>query len=204
MSSNSSYPKEHKQIVKDLLDGKFVLSNDPKYDVIRQYDSYYSEFFQESFDYRMVLRSDYVYLVSDDSNEQLSRDISIFLAVLCYELDKDGRNFLDSLSYDEFEYKQIDYYFENTSYREVVLGNKQLRDKASRVNFYNMLNRRNIAEKTGEDRFMFTSAFRVFVDFAIELAKSRTTGEMVEETVDNDSSNTEEPESGESPDFNLN
>lgn len=178
--SNSSYPKEHKQIVKELLDGKFVLSNDPKYDVIRQYDSYYSEFFQESFDYRMILRSDYVYLVSDDSNEQLSRDISIFLAVLCYELDKDGRNFLDSLSYDEFEHKQIDFYFENTSYREVILGNKQLRDKASRLNFYNMLSRRNIAEKTGEDRFMFTPAFRVFVDFAIELAKSRTTGAETE------------------------
>lgn len=202
---SSSYPKEHKQIVKDLLDGKFVLANDPKYDVIRQFDSYYSEFFQESFDYRMVLRSDYVYLVSDDSNEQLSRDISIFLAVLCYELDKDGRNFLDSLSYDEFEHSQIDQYFENTSYREVILSNKQLRDKASRINFYNMLNRRNILEKTGDERFMFTPAYRVFVDFAIELAKSRASGEPTDSSPELDYEEpVNESEENDMGDINLN
>ena len=171
---SSSYPKEHKQIVKDLLDGKFILSNEPKYEVLRQFEGYYSEFFQESFDYKMILKSDFVYLISNESNENLSRDISIFLAVLCYELDKDGRNFLDALNFNEFEHEMIDNYFENTSYKDVIQSNKQLKDKPSRSNFYNTLNRRNIIEKTGEDRFTFTPAYKVFVDFAAELTRSRT------------------------------
>ncbi len=182
---SSSYPKEHKQIVKDLLDGKFILANDTKYEVIRQFEAYYSEFFQESFEYKMILKSDFVYLISNDSAENLSRDISIFLAVLCYELDKDGRNFIDSLNFNEFEHEQIDQYFENTSYKDVIQSNKQLKDKLSRINFYNTLSRRNIIEKTGEERFMFTAAYKTFVEFAQELAKSKSAGdEEVEGTAE--------------------
>jgi len=188
---SSSYPKEHKQIVKDLLDGKFILANDTKYEIIRQFESYYSEFFQESFDYKMILKSDFVYLISNDSNENLSRDISIFLAVLCYELDKDGRNFLDSLNFSEFEHEQIDQYFELTSYKEVIQSNKQLKDKPSRINFYNTLARRNIIEKSGDERFTFTPAYKVFIEFAQELAKSKSAGD-------------EEVEGGKSVDYNLN
>jgi hypothetical protein len=33
--------------------------------------------------------------------------------------------------------------------------------------------RRNIIEKTAEDRFMFTPAYNVFIDFAKELAKEK-------------------------------
>lgn len=174
---SSSYPKEHKQIVKDLLDGKFILANDSKYEVIRQFEAYYSEFFHESFDYKMILKSDFVYLISNESAENLSRDISIFLAVLCYELDKDGRNFLDSLNFSEFEHEQIDQYFELTSYKDVIQSNKQLKDKPARINFYNTLARRNIIEKSGDERFTFTPAYKVFVEFAQELAKSKSAGD---------------------------
>lgn len=189
---SSSYPKEHKMIVKDLLDGKFILANDPKYEIIRQFEAYYSEYFHESFDYKMILKSDFAYLISNESNENLSRDISIFLAVLCYELDKDGRNFLDSLNFNEFEHEQIDQYMENTSYKDVIQSNKQLKDKPARINFYNTLARRNIIEKSGDDRFLFTPAYKVFVEFAQEIAKSKSAGD--EEVTGGDKT----------PDFTLN
>ena len=35
------------------------------------------------------------------------------------------------------------------------------------------MNRRNIIEKNGDDRFSFTNAYKVFIDFARELGSSR-------------------------------
>lgn len=168
-----NYPIYHKQIIKDLLDGKFILSNDKLYQTLKDNDTFYEEFFAESFDYQLIIKTDYAYLVGEESNEMLSRDISIFFGVLSYELDKDGRNFLDLIQYSEFEMSAVDNYFDNSNYKELINSNKQLKDKDSRRTFFNSLNRRNIIVKTAEDKFVFTSAYKVFTEFATELAKSK-------------------------------
>jgi hypothetical protein len=174
------YPKHHKHIVADMLDGKFVLHTDKVFEELQGNSSFYNSFFKESFGYDLEINTRFAYLLSDETDEQFSRDCCIFFAILCYELDKDGRDFQDALQYSEFELynehdnsKTIDGYFGNSSYVDLITMNNQLKDKESRKKFVRTLIKRNIAIRTGEDRFMFTPAYQVFIDFAKDFAKGR-------------------------------
>ena len=62
-----------------------------------------------------------------------------------------------------------------SNYHNKHLSNKQLKDADARKNFINTLNRRNIIEKTGDNRFVFTSAHKFFVDFATDIVKYENT-----------------------------
>jgi len=168
------YPKYHRDIVEDLLNGKFILVHDKSFESLKEHESFYFRFFRESFGYDLHVQGEYAYVTSGETQETLSRDISIFFAILCYELDRDGKNFLDLIQYSEFEVEEIDRIFENSSFIDLILSNKQLKDADSRRNILNAMNRRNIIEKITDDRFMFTPAYKVFIDFAMELARSRS------------------------------
>jgi hypothetical protein len=168
------YSKNHRQIVEDLIGGKFILPTNKNFIELKEKEKFYEDFFKFSFGHDLIVRQDFAFLVSDETNEMLSRDVCIFFAILCYELDKDGRNFLDLINYSEFEYDQINDYFENSSYLEVVRNNSRLRDINTRNEFLDTLDRRNIIEKTGPQKFTFTTAHKNFTDFAMELAKSKT------------------------------
>lgn len=167
------YPKNHKEIVEDLMSGKFILSSAKQFESIKENEIFYINFFKESFGYTLHITNNFTYVVSSETQETLSRDISIFFAIICYEMDKDGRNFLDQIQYSEFETEDIDRMFDNSSFIDLILSNKQLRDADARRSLLNAMNRRNIIEKITEDRFTFTLAYKVFIEFAIELAKSR-------------------------------
>lgn len=165
------FPNHHRQIVDDLISGKFILPTERTYTVLKENEQSYTYFFKASFNYELRVTQDFAYLVSDESNEMLSRDVCIFIALLSYELDRDGKNFLERIQFSEFEVEEIENYFTNSSYIDLILSNKQLRDTDSRKNFLNTLNRRNIIEKTADNRFVFTSAHKFFMDFAADIVK---------------------------------
>ena len=165
------FPNHHRQIVEDLMAGKFVLPTERTFEVLKENEDFYTDFFKASFNYDLKFSQDYIYMVSDESNEMLSRDICIFFALLSYELDRDGKNFLERIQYSEFDVEEIENYFTNSSYIDLILSNKQLKDADARKNFINTLNRRNIIEKTGDNRFVFTSAHKFFMDFAGDIVK---------------------------------
>ena len=165
------FPNHHRQIVEDLMSGKFILPTERTYAVLKDNEQSYTYFFKASFNYDLKITQDFVFLISDESNEMLSRDICIFIAILSYELDRDGKNFLERIQFTEFEIEEIENYFTNSSYIDLILANKQLKDADSRKNFINTLNRRNIIEKTSDNRFMFTSAHKFFMDFATDIVK---------------------------------
>ncbi|MDQ3048084.1 MAG: hypothetical protein M3R27_11085 [Bacteroidota bacterium] len=168
------FPNHHRHIVEDLMSGKFILPQERTYQVIKENEQSYTYFFKASFNYDLKLTQDYCYVTSDESNEMLSRDICIFIALLSYELDRDGKNFLERIQFSEFEMEEIENYFSNSSYIDLILSNKQLKDTDSRKNFINTLNRRNIIEKTSDNRFVFTSAHKFFMDFASDIVKYET------------------------------
>lgn len=165
------FPNHHRQIVEDLMSGKFVLPQERTFEVLKENEDSYKYFFKASFNYELRITQDYAYVVSDESHEMLSRDICIFISLLSYELDRDGQNFLERIQFTEFEMEEIENIFTNSSYIDLILSNKQLKDTDSRKNFINTLNRRNIIEKTGENRFVFTSAHKFFMDFATDIVK---------------------------------
>lgn len=168
------YPEQHQQIVEDLMNGKFILSKEKHFASLTKGESFYSQFFKISFGYELILKKEYAYIVSEDTDENISRDISIFFAILCYELDKEGKNFLDDLQYSEFSFEEVNRLLENSSYYELMQTNKQLKDiDARRRLLYSTMYKKNIIEKINDDRFFFTSAYKVFIDFAIELGSSK-------------------------------
>lgn len=108
---------------------------------------------------------------SPESNEQTSRDISIFFAILCFELDKQGKNFLDALRYAEFSIEEVNELFEDSStWAEVIRACRSLADEdARRKLITTTMARRNIVVRNGGDRFSFTRAYKLFIDYAREL-----------------------------------
>lgn len=172
------YPEKHKQIVENLMNGKFILSRENYFEELNMRKDFYNEFFKISFDYQLVITNEYAYLVSEETDENISRDISIFFAIICYELDKEGKNFLDGLQYSEYSFEEVNLLFENSSYIDLIQNNKQLKDGESRRKILNVMSKRNIIEKINDDRFYFTPAYKVFIDFAIELANSKTTNTL--------------------------
>ncbi len=169
------YPEHHLQITEALIDGKFLLSHEEIFKPVKANLDFYTEFFKKSFNYDLIFTEEFAYIISSATSESISRDISIFFAILCYEMDRDGKNFLELLETGEFTLEEIDDYFENTSFIDLVESNKQLNDTDKRRNILNLMARRNIAFKLGDNRFSFTAAYKVFVEFAKEIAISRLT-----------------------------
>jgi hypothetical protein len=167
------YPRYHKEIVGDLMNGKFILASDPKFVSLKDNLAFYEKFFKESFGYELELKSDFAFLLSYETGEMLSRDICMFFAILCYELDKDSKNFLEEIQYADFEHEKLDIYFENSAYAELIANNNQLRSGESRRDFIRTLARRNIVERNGDGKFSFTPAYKVFIDFASDFAKGK-------------------------------
>jgi hypothetical protein len=177
------YPEHHRQIVEDLINGRFILSREKHFEELHKKEPFYTEFFKTSFDYSLQITTEYAYLVSSETDENISRDISIFFAILCYELDKQGKNFLDGLQYSEYSFEEVNLLFDSSSYIDLIQSNKQLKDADSRRKLlFNTMNRRNIIEKVNDERFYFTPAYKVFIDFAKELAENKAADPSIEKT----------------------
>jgi hypothetical protein len=165
------YPDKHKEIVTSLMEGKFITVEDSLFETIKKNEEFYITFFENSFGFELIVNQDFYYLVSSETNENTSRDISIFFSILCYELDKNGKNFLEELNYSEFHIDEIIEYFNNSSWTDVIKANKQLNNDESLKRHIGTMVKRNIAVKQSNDRYSFTKAHKLFIDFAKNLIK---------------------------------
>jgi hypothetical protein len=163
------YPDKHKEIVTSLMEGKFITVAELLFEIIKKNEDFYIEFFEKSFSFELIGNHDYYYLISSDTNENTSRDFSIFFSILCYELDKDGKNFLEELNYSEFHIDEIIEYFKNSSWSDVIKVNKQLSNEESLKRHIGIMVKRNIAVKQNNERYSFTKAHKLFIDFAKDL-----------------------------------
>src|SRR5690606_11358606 len=167
------YPNKHKQIVTSLMDGRFITIDESYFDILKENQDFYVEFFDKSFGFELKNTQEFYYLISDETNENTSRDISIFFSILCYELDKDGKNFMDELGFSDFHIDEIVEYIKNSTWIDVVKANKQLNDGESIKSLVgSTMVKRNIAIKHSDDKYSFTKAYKLFIDFARELIKT--------------------------------
>ncbi|WP_303922303.1 hypothetical protein [Draconibacterium sediminis] len=167
------YPSKHKQIVTSLMEGRFITIDETYFDIVKENQDFYTEFFDKSFGFELKNTQEFFYLISEETNENTSRDISIFFSVLCYELDKDGKNFMDELGFSDFHIDEIVDYINNSSWTDIVKSNKQLNnnDSIKRLVGSTMV-KRNIAIKHSDEHYSFTKAYKLFIDFARELIKT--------------------------------
>tara|TARA_R110002073_G_scaffold282785_1_gene447092 strand:+ start:282 stop:809 length:528 start_codon:yes stop_codon:yes gene_type:complete len=167
------YPNKHKQIVTSLMDGRFITIDESYFDIVKEHQDFYAEFFDKSFGFELKNTQEFYYLISEETNENTSRDISIFFSIFCYELDKDGKNFMDELGFSDFHIEEIIDYIKNSSWSDIVKSNKQLNDADSIKRLVgSTMVKRNIAVKHSDDNYSFTKAYKLFIDFARELIKS--------------------------------
>jgi len=167
------YPNKHKQIVTSLMDGRFITIDESYFDVVKENQDFYVDFFEKSFGFELKNTQEFYYLISEETNENTSRDISIFFSIFCYELDKDGKNFMDELGFSDFHIDEIIEYIKNSAWIDIVKSNKQLNDADSiRRLVGSTMVKRNIAIKHSDDKYSFTKAYKLFIDFTRELIKS--------------------------------
>jgi hypothetical protein len=158
-----NYPNEHLEIVKSLLDGKFILQSDESqlYDVISNQFEEYEVFFGKSFNYELIQTSEFIYLASEGSAEKFSRDLMILLAILVYEYNAQGQNFYTHIK-KRHSIESIKENIDNSSYKSMC--RKIDIDKL----LLNDCKKRNIIKEHGEGDFSFTSAINLFLNFARE------------------------------------
>jgi len=65
----------HQKVVKSLLEGKFILLDKDRsiFETIKENEEFYKSFFQLTFDYELVIRNKFCYLISEKSDEKLSK-----------------------------------------------------------------------------------------------------------------------------------
>ncbi len=162
------YPKEHKEIVNQLLDGKFIISPSPLLNIIKGLDDEYPDFFRHSFNFKLNIESDFAYLSSKDINESRTRDFTLFLAILCRELDYFGNSFREKIEAGTFNIDETLELLKLSSKWEIL----EKTTVADFDKFIKTWNSKNLLQVDG-NKFKFTKAVKLFFTFAIEIAEEK-------------------------------
>jgi hypothetical protein len=174
-----NYPNEHREIVANLLDGRFIIYPNPMFGTLQIQEEEYKEFFKESYGFELNMEPEFAYLSSNEVAEKRTRDFTLFLAMLCRELDYSGKNFRDSIELGTFNMTEVEQLLRQSSKWEIL-------EKTSVANFEAFIDtwhKKNILIKTG-NQFKFTKAVKLFFEFAVNVANSK-----LKEQQNNDSVN---------------
>jgi hypothetical protein len=166
-----NYPTEHKQIVSNLLDGKFLIYPSPLFVKIQEQEDDYKDFFDKSFGYELKIETEYAYLISDKNSEKGTRDFVLFLAILCRELDYNGKNFKEQIELGTFDISETEQLLRQSSKWE-ILEKTSVATKSNFEGFINTWNLKNVLTKT-EKQFKFTKAVKLFFEFAVSVAGAK-------------------------------
>lgn len=166
MNVNNSfvYPEKHFEIVKNLLNGKFILHNEELFEVISDNLEFYIDFFQKSYDYELVKNTEVIYVISSITSEKFSRNIMLVLAVISWEFNREGKNIYTELE-NKHTIRSIEELIKKSSFKDSCRGiniDKLLKDAASR-NLVLILD--------NEKSMKFTSAINIFLEAAKEIAE---------------------------------
>jgi len=163
-----SYPIEHKEIVSQLLDGRFIIYPSPIFAVIQTQEDDYKEFFKESYGFELNIDSEFAYLSSNEVTEKRTRDFTLFLAMLCREFDYSGKNFRDSIELATHDIADIERLLKQSSKWEII-------EKTSVANFESFVDtwhKKNVLKRIG-NQFKFTKAVKLFFEFAVNVANAK-------------------------------
>ena len=165
-------PKNHYEIVNDLLKGKFILWNEVYFDTLMKEQDFYKAFFKESFDYELVVRKEFAYLLSKNTSEEFSKRFTVILSILCYEWNLQGRDIKDRIENGSFSVFEIQTLLENSTYSDIFKLIKLKEEGVER--FLKELDQRNIIKlDNSKETFEFTKAVSLFFEFAKEIAESK-------------------------------
>ena len=163
-----NYPSEHKEIVSNLLDGKFIIYPSPLFNTIQLQEEEYIEFFKQSYGFDLNIDSEFAYLSSNEATEKRTRDFTLFLAIICRELDYSGKNFRDVIELKSFDIADTEQILKQSSKWEIL----EKTSVASFEPFIDFWHKKNVLKKTG-NQFKFTKAVKLFFEFAVNVASAK-------------------------------
>lgn len=166
MSINNKFicPQRHSEVVKNLLNGKFILHNEELFEIINNNLEFYIDFFKKSYDYELVNNTEVIYVISDITNEKFSRNIMLVLSVVSWEFNREGKNIYTELE-KKHTIRDIEELIKKSSFKDSCRGinvDKLLKDAGSR-NLVLILD--------NEKSIRFTSAINIFLEAAKEIAE---------------------------------
>lgn len=172
------FPKEHREITHQLLNGKFILGDENLYQPVHENKEMYADFFSKTFDYELVINSEYAYLKSTNEKDKSSRDFLVFLALLCRELDKDGKDFKKEIEEGKFLVDDMAAFLTDSSKKKEIIHSTSMTDHKGEIDLINFLNewsRRNVIRyfDSTKSAFRFTGAIGMFFDFATSIAHEK-------------------------------
>ena len=136
--------------------------------VIQTQEDEYKEFFKESYGFELNIDSEFAYLSSNEVTEKRTRDFTLFLAMLCRELDYSGKNFRDSIELATFDISDTEKLLRQSSKWEIL-------EKTSIAEFDKFIgtwHTKNVLKRTG-NQFKFTKAVKLFFEFAVNVANAK-------------------------------
>ncbi len=163
------YPNEHKEIVRALLNGEFLLFPEKHFTIVSTEKEFYADFFKNSFDYNLEVRSEFAFLISNNTSERDTRDFAIFLSILCRELELEGKSFREQIDHATFYIEEVEQLLKNSSKIEIINSIELLKDFRR---FLNRWNKKNVISLTGNS-FKFTKAVNLFFEFAVNVANEK-------------------------------
>ncbi len=170
-------PKNHYEIVNDLLKGKFIIWNEPHFDSLGKEQDFYKKFFKDSFGYELILRKEFAYLLSKVTNEEFSKRFTVLLSVLCYEWNLQGKDIKDYLDYGSFSSFEIQELLKNSNYKDILDFVRIKEEGIEKI--IKELDQRNIIKlDNSKENFKFTKAINLFFEFAQDIAAQKIDGKL--------------------------
>lgn len=163
------YPSEHKEVVRALLNGEFLLFPEKLFTIVDNEKDFYTDFFKNSFDYNLEVRSEFAFLTSNNTVERDTRDFAIFLSIFCRELELEGKRFREQIDFATFYIDEVEQLLKNSSKIEIIESIELLKDFRR---FLNRWNKKNVITLTGNS-FKFTKAVNLFFEFAVNVANGK-------------------------------
>lgn len=175
-----NYPLEHRQIVKELLSGKFIDKDSDFFETLKKEKDFYNEFFEQTFNYYLENKGAFFYLSSEETSENASRDFLLFLSLLCYEYQNRGKDVVHKVSEGTFLVKEVTQYIERSAKKD-LLDNTQAIDRNERLNvkrFLDIWAKRHLLEYADkeETRFQFKEGINLFLHTAFALQEDYLEG----------------------------
>lgn len=169
------YPKQHKEIVRELLSGKFIVDDSPYFDSLHKNTQFYNQFFEETYGYYLEENGEFYYLSSMETTENGSRDVLLFLAVLCYEYHSRGKDIVYKMGEGTFSVEEVARYLEKSAHKDLLKKTQVMDSKIQELDipsFLDQWEKRHLIQYTDKKRrteFQFKKPINLFLDTAFNL-----------------------------------
>ncbi len=158
--------KTHRIIVEKLLKGEFIPIGKNEYETLVSNHKWYKSFFLDSFNIELLHAEEVFYCVNPTGGMSFTKEVLTVLAILMYEISKEGADPIVVIQNKEFSINTINKYLSES----IQFSNYISKTKID-TRFINRLELMGLIRKRNNDKFTFTRAINIFLNEYEDLTK---------------------------------